>query len=90
MTSYLDSHTPTEVKLEMLIGVQTGNDKHDILSIAHARTNRKDDIFIQRRLVQSFTYILEWGSKELVHKGSTHGAGYIPLCGIFFAKLTIL
>ena len=49
----------------MLSGVQTGNgtphDKYDIRGIAHARTNRKDDIFMQRRLVQDFTYILEWG-----------------------------
>ena len=31
------------------------------LPIAHARTNRKDNIFMQRRLVQNFTFILEWG-----------------------------
>ena len=46
-------------------GVQTGNgtshDKYNIRVIAHSRTNRKDNIFMQRRLVQSFTYILEWG-----------------------------
>ena len=45
--------------------VQTGNgtphDKYDIRGIAHVRTNRKDDIFMQRRLMQNFTYILEWG-----------------------------
>ena len=50
---------------EMLSGVQTWNwtphDKYNICGIAHARTNRKDDIFMQRRLVQNFTYILEWG-----------------------------
>ena len=49
----------------MSSGVQTGNgtshDKYDIRGIAHPRTNRKDDIFMQRRIVQSFTYILEWG-----------------------------
>ena len=48
----------------MSSGVQTGNgtshDKYDIRGIAHPRTNRKDDIFMQR-LVQSFTYILELG-----------------------------
>ena len=50
--------------LNVEICVQTGNgtphDKYDIHGIVHVRTNRKDDIFMQRRLVQSFTYILEW------------------------------
>ena len=49
----------------MLSGVQTGNgtphDEYNIRGIAHARTSRKDDIFMQRRLVQSSTYILEGG-----------------------------
>ena len=64
MTSHLDSHKTTDVKPEMLSGVQTGNgtprDKYDIRSIAHVRTNRKDDIFMQRRLRQIFICILEW------------------------------
>ena len=68
----------------MLSGVQTGNgtphDKYNIRGIAHVRTNRTDDIFMQRRLEQSFTYILELGR---VHRRSRHGAGHIPLCGIF-------
>ena len=46
-------------------GVQTGNgtphDEYNIRGIAHARTNRKDDICMQRRLVQNLTFILEWG-----------------------------
>ena len=49
----------------MLSGVQTGygtpHDKYDKRGIPHAWTNRKDDIFMQRRLVQNFTFILEWG-----------------------------
>ena len=65
MTSHLNSHRTTDIKPEMLSGVQTGNgtphDKYNIRGIAHARTNRKDDIFMQRRLVQNFTFILEWG-----------------------------
>ena len=65
MTSHCDSHTTTDVKPEMIPGVYTGNgvphDKHNIRGIAHAQTNRKDDIFMQRRLVQNFTFILEWG-----------------------------
>ena len=65
MTSHLNSHGTTDIKPEMLSGVQTGNgtqhDKYDIHGIAHAGTNRTDDIFMQRRLEQSFTYILELG-----------------------------
>ena len=49
----------------MLSGAQTGNgtphDKYNMHGIAHVRTNRKDDIFMQRRLVQNFIFILEWG-----------------------------
>ena len=49
----------------MLSGVQTGNGtphgKYDIRGIAHARTNIKDNIFMQRRLMQNFTYIMQWG-----------------------------
>ena len=48
----------------MLSGVQNGNgtphDKYNIRGIAQVHTNRKDNIFMQRLLVQSFTYILEW------------------------------
>ena len=58
MTSYLDSQTTTDVKPDMLSGVQTRNgiphDRYDIRGIAHARKNRKDDIFMQ-----IFTCILE-------------------------------
>ena len=54
MTSHRDSHTITDVKPEIISGVQTRNgiphDKHNIRSIAHAPTNRKDGIFIQRQL----------------------------------------
>ena len=54
MTSHLDSHRTTDIKPEMLSGVQTVNgsphDKYNIRGIAHGRTNRKDDIFMQRRL----------------------------------------
>ena len=39
MTSHLDSHRTTDIKPEMLSGVQTGNgtphDKYNICSIAH-------------------------------------------------------
>ena len=65
MTSHFDSHRTTDMKPEMLSGVQTGNgtphDKYNIPGIAHLRKNRKDEIFMQRRLLQSFTYILERG-----------------------------
>ena len=65
MTSQRDSHTTTDVKPEIIPGVQTGNgiphDKYNIRGIAHVRTNRKDDIFMQRRLLidktqQRWTY----------------------------------
>ena len=65
MTSHRNSHTTTDIKPEMLSGVQTGNgtphDKYNIRGIAHGRTNRKDDIFMQRRLEQNFTLIWKWG-----------------------------
>ena len=54
MTSHLDSHKTTDIKPEMLSGVQTGNGtphgKYNIHGIAHARTNRNYNIFMQRRL----------------------------------------
>ena len=54
MTFPPDSHTTTDVKPEMLSGIQTGNgiphDKHDIRGIVHACANRKKDIVMQRRL----------------------------------------
>ena len=60
MTSHVDSQTTTDVKPDMLSSVQTGNgipyDKYDIHGIAHACTYRKDNIFMQRGLVKSFTY----------------------------------
>ena len=54
MTSHLDRHTTTDVKPEMISGVQTGNgiqhDEYDIRGIAHLHGCRKDNIFMQRRL----------------------------------------
>ena len=51
----------TDVKPDMLSGVQTGNgilhDRYNIRGIARARTNRKGDMFMQRKLVQNFTFI---------------------------------
>ena len=47
----------------MIRGVQTGNGiPHDryIRGIAHVRTNRKDNIFMQRRQGQILICILEW------------------------------
>ena len=79
MTSHLNSHGTTDIKPEMLSGVQTRNgtphDKYNIRGIAHVRTNRKDDIFMQRQLMQSFTYIWQWGqgtkSPEFCSKDTT-------------------
>ena len=55
MTSHINSHRTTDIKPEMLSGAQAGNgtphDKFYVRCIAHARTNRKDYIFMQRGLV---------------------------------------
>ena len=65
MTPHLDSHTTTDVKPDMLSGVQTGNgiphDRYDIRGIAHMRTNRKDNILMQRRQGQIFIMYIEVG-----------------------------
>ena len=54
MTFHLNNHRTTDIKPEMLSGVQNGNgtphDKYNVRDIAHARTNRKERIFMQRRL----------------------------------------
>ena len=64
MTSHLDSHRTTDIKPEMLSGVQTEMElhmiKYNIHGMAHARQNIKEDIFMQRRILQSFTYIFKW------------------------------
>ena len=69
MTSYLDSHTAYDVKPDMISGVQTGNgiphDRYNIRGIAHEGTNRKDDIFLQRRLEQIFIYVYWSGARDL-------------------------
>ena len=59
--------------------------------IAHAQTNRKYDILMQRRLVQNFTFILEWGQGVIDKTHSALGIFLVffpcmlptPLCGIF-------
>ena len=62
MTSHLDSHGTTDIKLEMLSGIQTRNgtphDEYNIRGIVLARTNR-------RRLGRKFTYIWERGKKHV-------------------------
>ena len=44
----------------MLSGVQTGNgiphDEYDVHGIAHARTNKKDEIFMQIRLYIDYAH----------------------------------
>ena len=67
----------------MISGVQTGNgtphDKYNIRRIAHARTNRKDDIFMERQLVQNFTYVMEWGQGTYTLAKRRHRLTYSPL-----------
>ena len=54
MTSHRDIHTKIDVKPEVMPGIQTGNgiphDKCNLRGIAHACTNKKEDIFMERRL----------------------------------------
>ena len=89
MTSHLNSHRTTDIKPEMLSGVQTGNgtphDKYSICGYAalpmREQTERttfscKDDLCKTLHLYWS-------GVKRLIHWRSTHGDGHIPLCGIF-------
>ena len=45
MNSHCDSHTTTDVEPEII-----PHDKYDVRGIAHARTDKKGDIFMQRRL----------------------------------------
>ena len=80
-TSHLDTHTTTDCKPEMLSGVQTGN------GIPHYKYNgnRKDDIFNKRQLVQSFTNILEGGTRELCN-GVAHSALDIIRFAVLFFK----
>ena len=91
MTSHLDSHMTTDIKPEILSCVQTGNgtphDKYDIRGIAHVRTNRKDDIFMQRRLMQNFTYILEWGRGTCTLTKHTRRWTYCALRYFFLTDL---
>ena len=50
MTSHLDSHTTTDDKPDILSDVKTLNgiphDTYNVHGLAHARTNRKDNIFM--------------------------------------------
>ena len=88
MTSHLDSYKATDNKLEMLSGVQTGNGtphgKYNIRSIAHALTNRKDNIFMQRQLVQNLTYIMEWGQGTCTLTKRTRRWTYSALRHFYF------
>ena len=72
----------------MSSGVQTGNgtwhDKYNIRCIAHPHTNRKDDIFMQRRLVQNFTFILEWGKETCLLTKHTWRWPYSALQYFFY------
>ena len=87
MTSHLNSHRTTDIKPEMLSHVETGNgtphDKYNIRGIAHARTNRIDDIFMQRQPVQNLTFNIEVGSRDLFFD-KAHTAMDIFRFAVFF------
>ena len=86
MTSHRDSRTITDVKTELIPGVQTGNgiphNKYNIRGIAHVRTNRKDDIFMQR-LGQIFKCILEWGKGHVKNQDRARPKLTQPLLCLF-------
>ena len=90
MTSHLNSYRTTDIKPEMLSGVQTRNGtphgKYNIRGIAHARANRKDDIFMQRRLVQIFTYIMEWGQVTCTLTKRTRRRTYSALRHFYYGE----
>ena len=69
MTSHLNSHKTTDIKPEMLSGVQTGNGtphgRYNICGIAHAGTNRKDDIIMQRWQCKTIHIYIEVGVRDL-------------------------
>ena len=57
MTLYLNSHSTTDLKPEILSAVLTGNrishDQRNVCSIMHVHVCRKGDIYRQRRLNHS-------------------------------------
>ena len=63
------------------------HDEYDIRGIAHAHTNRKGDILMQRGVLQTFKLS---GDKELVHCRSLQGDVHIPLSGIFVVVIVDL
>ena len=70
----------------------TGNgiphDKCNLHGIAHARTNKKDDIFMQRQLVQSFTCILEGGARDLYIDEAHMALDIFRFAAFFMPKLS--
>ena len=79
MTFHLDSHKTTDIKPEMLSGVQTGNGtphgKYNIRGIA--RTNRKDNIFGQRRLYIDKSHTVLDIFRSHVHNTDMNRAGIL-------------
>ena len=98
MTSQLDSHMQTDVKPDMLSGVQTGNgvphDAYDIRGITHAHTNTKDDIFMQRRLYIDKAHtaldILRFAVFLMLRMQKYGRYSQFPLTGIFAPPKTSL
>ena len=61
MTSHLDSHTTTDIKLDILSDVKPEMEFHmyNIRGIAHAHTNRKNDIFMVYHQTEQHSFDLE-------------------------------
>ena len=92
ITFHLDSHRTTVIKPEMLSGVQTRNGypngKYNVRDLPHAHTNRKDNIFMQRQLVQNFTYIMEWGQGTCTLMKRTRRWTYFALRHFYFLEFS--
>ena len=88
MTSQVGSHGTTDIKPEMLSGVQTRNGiqhvEHHICCIAHVHAYRKDNLFMQRLQLLSVAPPLS----DLKEKNQIHQKK-IPHAGIAYSVCTI-
>ena len=89
MTSYLDSHRTTHIKLKMLSGVQAGNgtphDKYNIRDIAHMRTNQKRRHFYAKTTSAKLYIYIGVGARDL-YIDEAHTALHIFRFAVFFFK----
>ena len=70
----------------VLIGNGITHDNYNIPGIAHARTNSKDNIFMQRRLVQIYIGV---GARDLYIDKAHTALDIFSFCGILCLFLTL-